>query len=141
MAFHKRLNSRFEDLKDFTCNPPIQRESHLLESQDWTEIKTSSSMLNKRAHHATVVLNNCMYLYGGYEAGGAGILSDFMFFDIEAKQWKQVISQKSTVGSRHSHSLAAWGNKLYLFGGIFNTFESSNQIYSFEIGTSTNWKE
>ena len=98
-------------------------------------------MLNKRAHHATVVLNNCMYLYGGYEAGGAGILSDFMFFDIEAKQWKPVISQKPTVGSRHSHSLAAWGSKLYLFGGILNTFESSNQIYSFEIGTSTNWKE
>jgi tRNA wybutosine-synthesizing protein 3 len=82
-----------------------------------------------------------MYLYGGYEAGGAGILSDFMFFDIEAKQWKPVISQKPTVGSRHSHSLAAWGSKLYLFGGILNTFESSNQIYSFEIGTSTNWKE
>lgn len=82
-----------------------------------------------------------MYLYGGYEAGGAGILNDFMCFDIETKLWKPVINNKSSIGSRHSHSLTASGNKLYLFGGIINTFESSNQVFSFEIGTSTDWKE
>lgn len=45
-------------------------------------MKTSSNVLSKRAHHSAAILGNKMYIYGGYEAGGQGMLSDFMRFNL-----------------------------------------------------------
>ena len=45
-------------------------------------MKTSSNVLSKRAHHGSAIVGNKMYIYGGYEAGGQGILNDFMCFNL-----------------------------------------------------------
>lgn len=61
-----------------------------------------------------------MYVYGGYEAGGAGILEDFLIFDVINKKW-EIIYKKNLPGARHSHSMIIWNNKIILFGGVIST--------------------
>lgn len=38
--------------------------------------------MNKRAHHASVVVAGKIYVYGGYEASGVGVLGDLIVFDL-----------------------------------------------------------
>jgi len=52
------------------------------------------------------------------------------------------LQKKSTlIGGRQSHSLVAWNNKLILYGGLMNSFQSSNKLYSFELDKDNDWKE
>lgn len=42
----------------------------------WEEIKVEGKMINPRSYHSSTLLNNKLYIYGGYEIHN-GILDDF----------------------------------------------------------------
>ena len=75
-----------------------------------------------------------MYVYGGYEAGAAGILEDFLMFDIINKKW-EIISKKNLPGGRHSHSMIIWNNKItqivfwYTITAIKKSKKIQNEIF------------
>ncbi|KAL5972635.1 hypothetical protein ACLOJK_039440 [Asimina triloba] len=61
------------------------------------------------------------------------------FFDTESFRWLEVKKQGDWPCPRHSHSLAAYGSQLFLFGG-YDGQKALGDLYSFDIRTSL-WKQ
>lgn len=78
----------------------------------WEEIKVEGRMIDPRSYHSSALVNNTLYVYGGYEIHN-GILDDFHCFDLASRVWTELRS----IGPRRRHTLSAYEKDVYLFGG------------------------
>lgn len=81
------------------------------------------------------MVNGCLYVYGGYDIED-GILSDLNMIDLSQNncQWKEVkIRGNTRPGPRRNHTLRAYNNVLFLFGGQANALLSTNKLHRYHV--------
>lgn len=79
-------------------------------------------------------------MYGGYDCDSPGIFKDLFSFSFENRQWEEVHQKGELPGPRHSHSMIAYKDKMYLFGGMNNFMNNTNLLHTFDFKTST-WSQ
>ena len=93
-----------------------------LHTLKWKCVILDGSAPTARACHGAAMLNNRLYIFGGYgkargrEEGGDVFLNDLYELDLDKRVWRQIESEGSPA-ARHSHTLTAVGNRLVVYGG------------------------
>ncbi|KAK5577627.1 hypothetical protein RB653_002570 [Dictyostelium firmibasis] len=141
-------------------NNQIIRNSNDLKNY-WNHVYACGRVPAPRHAHASALVGDSLYMYGGYGVKGVH-LDDFFRFDLKLNKWFRILknekkkkSQSITptspiddkiniITARHSHSMVAYGECLYLFGGIgidSNSNESivNNDLYEYNTVTDE-WK-
>lgn len=74
----------------------------------------TGSMPDAREGAAACVLGNNFYMFGGFSRG---IFNDMRVLDTQKMKWKLIAAMNGEPAARFSHSMVAYKNKLYIFGG------------------------
>ena len=67
-------------------------------------------------------------------------LNDMWKFDIESNTWGLVQQKGQIPEPRCGHSLNLHGDKIFLFGGLKEVTQESNEIFKFDLNSFT-WEE
>ncbi|KRX07166.1 Galactose oxidase/kelch, beta-propeller [Pseudocohnilembus persalinus] len=96
------------------------------------------SLPKPRSNHASVIYNDCLYVYGGNTINNEK-LGDFWQFNLMKSEWK-FIAQSNQPGVRSGHSLSIWKDQLIIFGGMRYVMKELNDLYVFCIKQNV-WKQ
>uniref|UniRef100_A0A7S2PDR2 BTB domain-containing protein n=1 Tax=Leptocylindrus danicus TaxID=163516 RepID=A0A7S2PDR2_9STRA len=109
-----------------------QRQQRLRSEQQRLSAASSSSSSGaapcQRSLHSAAVVNNAMYVFGGYE--GQRRVNDFHKFDFMEKKWSPMIASPLSgppPSPRDRHVSVAYRNAFYVFGG----FDGSSRVSDF----------
>ena len=94
---------------------PSGRSSEGCSQIAWRLIENGQSSPTPRSGAAGVVLDNSLYVFGGY--GGSNRLSDMHRFDILNSKWSVVTTSGQTPTARETTGAVVRRNALYMFGG------------------------
>ena len=116
-----------------------------IEQSTSTELNITGTLPTKRHQHTMVVLNDKIYIFGGYGINSVGVnswLNDFYEIDIEQSTSTELtITITGTLPTkRHQHTMVVLNNKIYIFGGfsgINGVFSNFNNFYEIDIEQST----
>lgn len=103
-------------------------------SPSWREIVSNGPKPDPRSGAASVVVDNKLYIFGGY--GGHGRLGDFVCYDFIKRTWKIIPNRGDIPGRRENNGMVCRGNCLYLFGG-YNGENWLNDFHEFNLETQT----
>lgn len=76
-------------------------------------------------------------MFGGLN--NVSVSSSFHVLDTDTLQWKELLVRGEQPRARHSHTMLAFGSKLFLFGG-YNGEKALGDLYSFNTETCE-WKK
>ena len=82
--------------------------------------------------------DNTLFIHNGHDNDNEKI-SDLWKFDISSNQWTEIEQKGEVPPGRNGHSLHLHNGYLIMFGGILEITKESEDIYVFQIETST-WK-
>lgn len=82
---------------------------------------------------------NALYLYGGLNIQN-DTLNDMWRFDLETNQWDVIEQNGKVPGPRCGHSFNIHCDKIFMFGGLREVTQESNETFRFDIATGT-WEE
>ncbi|CAG2164458.1 unnamed protein product [Oppiella nova] len=90
-------------------------------------------------HAMCVTLDGHIYLYGGRSANLP--LKDLWRFDAGQNQWEEVHCRGQLPPNLQEHTMTAWNNKLYVFGGEIG-FSSNGEtpLWILDLSTTT-WRK
>jgi len=104
-------------------------------SKQWSLVRGRGTAPTPRDRHAAAVAGNAMYVFGGHD--GSSRLGDTHRFDFVAKRWSQVMVPSTTAldapTPRHSCSLAAYMDHVFLFGGFDGNYR--NDVHVLDLAT------
>lgn len=104
------------------------------------EITRKANMLTARTTHQLTTLNGLIYLYGGFDEAGNGVLS-IESYNIRTDQWSTVTSIPGVLSKTWPQSLGVSNNRFYI--SVFttpNTFKIIQKGYYYDIETDT-WSD
>lgn len=104
----------------------------------WRKARCSDALPSKRYYHTSVVHENSMYIFGGYDSSSR--LNDLHRFNFTKRQWTLIESQGAVPGKRNSHSAVYWNGMMYVFGGWESNRNILNDVFEFNFATNT-WRE
>ncbi|XP_065558982.1 rab9 effector protein with kelch motifs-like isoform X2 [Artemia franciscana] len=90
------------------------------ESQAILSSSRESKLPPNRWNHATAVLKNSIYLFGGRNS--ERIFADLWKLSLDTVSWEEILPSSKKPTALHDHSMVAWNNSLYVFGGGYLTF-------------------
>ncbi|XP_073442856.1 attractin [Dendrobates tinctorius] len=97
----------------------------------WTREEFLAPQLG-RASHKAVVLDDVMWIVGGYTFN-QNSYQMVMAYDLISHKWR-LNSSDSAVAVRYGHSLALYKDKMYMYGGkIDSTGNVSNELWVFHV--------
>ncbi|CAD8133827.1 unnamed protein product [Paramecium octaurelia] len=106
----------------------------------WQECKIKGKNLSPRSNCAITIHQNDLYLYGGYQSA-EGILKDFYKLNLRAEYFYwQNIKCEYEPGPRCCHTLCAFKDSLYLFGGQIADSITTNEIFVHDVNLKF-WKK
>ncbi len=85
-----------------------------------------------RDGHTACNINNCMYIFGGYEEDTDRFSNDVYVLDLKSYVWKYVTVRGIPPSWRDFHSAVAFDNKMFVFGGRSDRsgpYHSQQEIY------------
>jgi N-acetylneuraminic acid mutarotase len=104
---------------------------------EWQAVKPRGTAPLERPLHACAIHNSKMYVFGG-RPGVRAFSNEMFVYDINAASWAKlhpkVLGDKGLPGL-FGHSLTKVGEKLYIFAGRTGLFETTNDLYEYDIGT------
>lgn len=106
-------------------------------NMEWKLIQCTGSVFSSRHRHSAAVVGSNIYVYGGLNNNDT-ILSSLHVFNTGNLQWKEVLGDGERPCARHSHSMLAYGSKVFVFGG-YNGERALGDLYSFDVQTCM-WK-
>ena len=120
--------SRTNELAKFSMANSQTYQSALLQENN-TEDETRPK---PRASHASACWNDKLYVFGGQDDDN-NKLEDLWEFDANSG-WRQIqIEEGAFVPTpRSGHSAVTYGNKMYIFGGIFELTKELNDMLVFD---------
>ena len=87
-------------------------------SRQWlSRPSVSGSIPGARDGHTAVVINNQMYIFGGYEELTERFSNDIYVLDLKTFVWKYLSVRGTPPSWRDFHSAVAFNNKMFVFGG------------------------
>uniref|UniRef100_A0AC34R7A6 Kelch domain-containing protein 3 n=1 Tax=Panagrolaimus sp. JU765 TaxID=591449 RepID=A0AC34R7A6_9BILA len=110
------------------------------ESSTWKTVRTSGKTPSPRDFHASCVVGNKMYVFGGRGDDNDEYYCDKLFYlDLDTKIWAVVETKGDIPKGRRSHTIWNHQDKLYMFGGFESKNDSHfNDLYRFD-PTSSTW--
>ena len=99
-------------------------------TQRWTEIESHTESPPKRHGHSLTLVNETIYLFGGYGAGGR--LNDTWKLDPVLLNWTFIDVSGSKPTRRSHHSTVGLKNKMIIFGGLGSS--AAQDLWQFDIG-------
>ncbi len=103
-------------------------------------ISKKASMLTARTTHQIAVINNLIYVLGGFDDAGNGILS-IEAYNIDKDQWSVVTSIPGVLSKTWPQSLGILSDRFYI--SVFttpNTFKIMQKGYFYDLNTNV-WTE
>ena len=118
-----------------TCNMSNIDQKQCLTWSRISPSSTSGNVPHPRSGAASVIVQNKLYIFGGY-GGGTGRLDDFHSFDFDTNSWEEVPVLSSQRPERRENNgvVIGGGTRLYLFGG-YNGSDWLNDLWMFDIVT------
>lgn len=94
---------------------------------------THSSAPVQRASHSAAIHNDKLYVFGGQDDDN-NKLGDLWEFDINAAKWTQLVPQEGeyTPIPRSGHTAVVNGDKMFIFGGIYELTKELNDMVVFD---------
>ena len=89
-----------------------------LKSFMFKTVNDDKDMPSARMHHSMVLINDKIYLFGGFNSGN--IFNDLWIFDFHDSNWKVVVAKGSIPSVRYSHASDAEGDIFIIWGGRDN---------------------
>ena len=78
-------------------------------------IETSGPIPGKRSNHSSAVINEKLYIYGGW---GEGVSDEIHCLDTNSREWQSIAPKGDVPKTRWlTSSFFNFGDQLYLFGG------------------------
>ena len=89
-----------------------------------------------RASHASVCYQDKLYVFGGQDDDN-NKLGDLWEFDPAAKKWSEICQAEGDFApkARSGHTAVCRGDKMYIFGGIFELTKELNDMIVFDFKT------
>jgi len=102
--------------------------------RNWRALKTSGFPPKVRTSHSAVVLDNKMYVFGGFS--GEEYLNDLHEFDFETETWTDItpLCRGNIPSPRSRFCAAVHGEQMYILGG-WNKVVYFNDFYSYNFAT------
>ncbi len=105
----------------------------------WTTLSPSGTAPSARFGHSAVVINNKMYLFGGF---GSTYFNDTWVFDPNAGangSWTQLSPTGALPPVRNGHSAVVISNKMYVFGGYGGSPLNDVWVFDPQAGAQGSW--
>lgn len=93
-----------------------ENDGEIVSSKRWEELILQENHIHPRSYHSSVIYNDVLYIYGGYEIN-KGILNDFKKLALKDYEigWRDVEVTKIQKSIEKNQSNSKTTNKLYLF--------------------------
>ena len=105
----------------------------------WARLDTvpqvSGSVPSERYGHALAQLDGLVYMFGGTTSSGRS--NDFAKWDQSTWTWTSINAGGAVPSGRFGHGFEALGSALFVFGGETDAGVFSDELYMFEVGSST----
>ena len=104
----------------------------------WTLLKPKGLLPKARASHSAVIRGNTMIIFGGCDLDNEK-LNDLWIYDLLSNTWQEI--QTDPVNSplpRSGHSASMAGERMMVFGGIFEVTKELNDLMAFDF-TKRQW--
>jgi N-acetylneuraminic acid mutarotase len=104
----------------------------------WNSVANKGFLPSPRANHASAVFDRFLYIFGGWN--GVDRLNDMFKFAFESGEWEKVWMKGNIPRPRAGMSLNAVTHGVMMFGGSGVSSASYNDLYFFDVQSST-WNE
>jgi N-acetylneuraminic acid mutarotase len=108
----------------------------------WQELPQSGTLPGPRSSHALAAVGQNLYLFGGEHTPRVPLPADMYCYDTASSTWSIVTpaAGSSCPGPRVAATMAALGDKLYLYGGrtgVDMTEGAKSDLYVFDTSSSS----
>ena len=91
----------------------------------WTQPDLYGPTPRGRARHSAVIHDDKLYILGGMTGNDSYVLDDICYLDLKTWTW----SRTWRFVPRYDHSSWIWGGRIWVFGGMGEDMERSNEIW------------
>jgi len=95
-----------------------------LKTAHWTQPELHGPIPRGRARHSAVICDDKLYISGG-QTGHDSVLDDICYLDLKTWTW----SRTWRFVPRYDHASWIWNGRIWIFGGINDEMEKSNEIW------------
>ncbi|KAL7780382.1 hypothetical protein CFE70_010405 [Pyrenophora teres f. teres 0-1] len=95
-----------------------------LKTAHWTQPELHGPIPRGRARHSAVIYDDKLYISGG-QTGHDSVLDDICYLDLKTWTW----SRTWRFVPRYDHASWIWNGRIWIFGGINDDMEKSNEIW------------
>lgn len=95
-----------------------------LKTAYWTQPELHGPPPRGRARHSAVIHDEKLYISGG-QTGHDSVLDDICFLDLKTWTW----SRSWKFVPRYDHACWIWNGRIWIFGGMSDEMEKSNEIW------------
>lgn len=107
----------------------------------WTEFKIKGKNIVARSHHSSVIYQDRLYVYGGYNTD-KGVLADFHSLHLEKLDhfiWSDLSNSKNSPKKLRNHTAVVYKQFMVIFGGLNEENKSSSNIWMYDFAEQT-WR-
>lgn len=83
----------------------------------WKRLEQQGDAPGARSSHAVAVVGERVYLFGGELQPRVPVAADTYCYDLESSTWSKLATTGTCPGPRVAATMAAVGDRVYLFGG------------------------
>ena len=105
----------------------------------WSQLlAVNHTNYQSRAGHAGVVVNNCLYVYGGTTLNT--LLNDLVYVCVNMPlAWQTVGRSQPWPDARYGHTMCAVDRQIFMHGGVLSNGSSSNELWVYDTELSGWW--
>ncbi|KAF8499883.1 hypothetical protein F5888DRAFT_117731 [Russula emetica] len=87
-----------------------------ISTRKWTELQCTGSVPSPRGGHAAALVDDVMYLFGGYNHGTT-YLGDLTALNLSTQRWTMFQDISPSPSGRSYHAMACDGTRVFVLGG------------------------
>jgi N-acetylneuraminic acid mutarotase len=107
-----------------------------LETNEWSKPRVFGDEPAGRNGHTATLIENKMYIIGGWLGSGPFAASDMYILDLDSLLWQQPVTAGSSPGPCNMHSADLIGKMLYIFRGGDGR-DYLNDLHAFDVENNT----